>query len=84
MSRPGRPPSRPNGMEKRDTSKDFLEETLRVWQPRSDGRLTDDDAREIVSNVAGFVLLLSEWDLDALRTESLRTNPDADSGGRPT
>lgn len=83
MSRTGRSLSRLIGMEQRDTEQDLLGETLRVWQPRADGRLTDDDAREIVSNVAGFFRLLAEWDRDARRQESCETLPDTDGGGQP-
>ncbi len=82
VSRTGRPPSRLMGMEQRDTNQDFLEDTIRVWQPRAGGRLTDDDAREITANVAGFFRLLSEWDQDARREASCDGAHDATSRGR--
>lgn len=83
MSRPGRLLSRLMGMEQRDTDTDFLEETLRMWQPHADGRLTDDDAREIISNVAGFFRVLVEWDRDARGEESSDTVPNVEGGGKP-
>ena len=44
-------------------SEDFLDKTIRVWQPRSPDRiLTREDAREIIASMTGFVQLLMEWD----------------------
>jgi hypothetical protein len=44
-------------------SDEFLDETIRVWQPRSPNRkLTREDAREIISNMTGFFQVLIEWD----------------------
>lgn len=83
MSRAGCSPSRHIGMEQRDTNQDFPEETLRVWQPRADGCLTEDDAREIITNIAGFFSLLAEWDQDARRDEPRHGVPDAAGGGKP-
>ncbi|SRR6266851_9317335 len=41
----------------------FLDETIAFWQPRSPHRkLTREDAREIVSNLAGFFQVLRERD----------------------
>lgn len=70
-------------MEQRDTNHDFLQETLRVWQPFTDVRLTEDDAREIVTNVAGFFRLLAEWDRDARCAESRDVVSSAARRGKP-
>lgn len=40
---------------------DFLEETIRVWQPYSSERLSREDAREILANVSGFFRVLRAW-----------------------
>jgi hypothetical protein len=41
----------------------FLDEAISVWQPRYPNRkLSAEDAREIISNVAGFLQVLREWD----------------------
>jgi hypothetical protein len=41
----------------------LLEETIKLWQPRSPHRrLTLEDAREISSNMLGFFQVLAEWD----------------------
>jgi hypothetical protein len=44
-----------------DADGEFLEQTLRVWQPRSGRKLTREDARQIAHNIAGFFRILSEW-----------------------
>ncbi len=81
MSRTGRLPSRLMGMEQCDTNREFVEETLRVWQPRAGGWLTEDDAREIVTNMAGFFRTLLEWDRDARREGAFGETSDATGGG---
>lgn len=44
-------------------SDEFLDETIRVWQPRCpDKKLTREDAREITTNMVGFFKVLMEWD----------------------
>ncbi len=82
MSHPGHGPSRLMSMGQRDTSYELHEETLRLWQPRARRRLTEDDAREIVANMAGFFRVLLEWDRDARREESCDETLDAAGGGR--
>ena len=41
---------------------DLLDETLRVFQPRTERRLTREDAREMVHNLTGCFRVLAEWD----------------------
>ena len=41
---------------------DLVLQTIEVWQPRSERRLTPEDAREIISNASGFFRVLAEWD----------------------
>lgn len=40
---------------------DFLDETIRVWQPYSAEHLTRENAREIACNVLRFMKLLKQW-----------------------
>jgi hypothetical protein len=40
----------------------FLDETKNFWQTRTARHLTNEDARQIVENVAGVFSLLAEWD----------------------
>ncbi len=80
MSRAGHRTSRLIGMGQHDTIHELYEETVRIWQTRAGGRLTEDDAREIVANMAGFFRVLSEWDRDARREKSCDTLPGARRG----
>ena len=43
-------------------SNEFLERTIKVWQPYSKEPLTLDDAREITENMVNFFKLLMETD----------------------
>jgi hypothetical protein len=43
-------------------SKEFLEETIRVWQPHYKELLTFEDAREIAENASNLIKLLVELD----------------------
>lgn len=43
-------------------SRDFLLETLEVWQPYYEKELTGEDAREIATGMTGFFNILAEWD----------------------
>ena len=43
-------------------SKEFLEETILVWQPYSKEPLTIEDAREIAENASAMIKLLIELD----------------------
>jgi hypothetical protein len=42
-------------------TKDFLDQTVQVWQQYSERALTREDARKIATNVLGFVQVLREW-----------------------
>jgi hypothetical protein len=43
-----------------DFSKEFLEETIKVWQPHSPAPLTLEDAREIAETMTGLYSLVIE------------------------
>ena len=43
-------------------SKEFLETTIRVWQPHYKEPLTLEDAREIAENASNLIRLLVELD----------------------
>ena len=38
-----------------------IAQTSKVWEPRRGHSLTDDDARQISTNIAGFFSVLAEW-----------------------
>ena len=42
-------------------SNKLIEQTHKVWQPRLQRNLTDEDARQIAENVTGFFAILAEW-----------------------
>lgn len=45
--------------------KKLIQKTLEYWQPKYDTmgvKLTEEDAREIIDNMTGFIKLLDEWD----------------------
>ena len=46
-------------------SKDFLDETIRVWQPLSKEPLTYADAEEITENMVGLFMVLLKIDEEA-------------------
>jgi hypothetical protein len=43
-------------------SSEFLDDTIREWQPYSREPLTREDAREIIFNVTGFMHILMRWE----------------------
>ena len=43
-------------------SKEFLEKTIKVWQPYTKAPLTLEDAREITENTVHYFKLLAEAD----------------------
>jgi hypothetical protein len=46
-------------------SKELIQKTLDLWQPKYDTigvKLTEEDAREILNNMTGLVLLLADLD----------------------
>lgn len=42
-------------------SRQLIDETIEVWQPHYDTKLTDEDARDIIENVAAFFGALMGW-----------------------
>jgi hypothetical protein len=47
----------------------FIEKTIKVWQPRTQKKLTSEDATAIIRNMTGFVELLLAWE----KTENTRS-----------
>jgi len=45
----------------RMTKQELTEHTLAVWQQRTPGPLSIEDAREITENLTGFFTILAEW-----------------------
>ena len=51
---------RPDAANDHDTGKQIAR-TRKIWQPRFGRDLTDEDARQIMHNVAGFFGVLADW-----------------------
>jgi len=43
------------------TKQELTEQTIAVWQPRTQRRLSHEDAREITENLTGFFSVLAKW-----------------------
>ena len=54
----------------------FTERTLDLWQQRTSQKLTDDDAREMATNMAGFFGLLAAWDRERRQEEHSRSGDE--------
>ncbi len=64
----------------------LIEQTLEVWQSRTSGELTREDAREITENAAGFFKTLRRWAVAAssnsVGDSSATAEADQRSSGR--
>ena len=47
----------------------ILEKTIQVWQPLSEKKINEEDAREIIDNVTGFFSILRKWDDEERRKQ---------------
>jgi hypothetical protein len=50
-------------------SKQLLDKTIEVWQPLSEEKLSEENAREIIDNVTGFFSILKKWDEEERRKQ---------------
>ena len=41
---------------------DFIDQTIAIWQKRSERSLIREDGREIIENITGFFTILQEWE----------------------
>jgi hypothetical protein len=58
----------------------FIEETIKVWQSRSRGKLTHENARVLIQNMTSYLELLPEWE----RTENSPSNDgETNCGSNP-
>jgi hypothetical protein len=64
-------------MDPRAPSTNVIEQTRETWQPQAERHLTDEDAREIIANMSGFLRILIDWDATARAVESC-TDPAGD------
>ena len=67
-------------------SDEFLDKTIKMFQPHYKEQLTREDAREIIENMVGFFEVLLEWDreekerLKNLQIQS-KYDPESEMGG---
>ncbi len=45
-----------------ESKNNLIQHTAKLWQPRAGRTLSDEDARKIAENIAGFFTVLSEWE----------------------
>ena len=65
---------------------DFLDKTIRVFQPRTSRVLTREDARQMVETASAFFRVLLEWDAASRSAAPLPTSPavsEADTAPHP-
>ncbi len=41
---------------------DFIDQTIGIWQKRTERKLTREDGREIIENITGFFTILQDWE----------------------
>jgi hypothetical protein len=61
----------------KDLSPNIIDETANFWSRRSGRAISQEDARQIVENVAGFFSVLSEW--EAAERRAIACNVDTDA-----
>jgi hypothetical protein len=47
----------------------LIRSTLRTWQPRVSASLSEEDARKIAENIAGYFEVLLEWEAREKQSE---------------
>ena len=64
---------------------DFIDQTIAIWQKRTERKLTREDGREIIENITGFFSILQEWERKERAAEGAKASHSPDSnykGGR--
>ena len=57
-------------------SRQLIDETIEVWQPYYEKKLTDEDAREIIENASAFFGALMGWRHDLRYGREPESDPD--------
>jgi hypothetical protein len=63
---------------------DFIDQTIAIWQKRTERKLTREDGREIIENITGFFSILQEWKRKERAAEQAKSSRSLDSDGRRT
>src|SRR5262252_8710458 len=65
------------------TDRDFIDQTMAIWQKRTERKLTREDGREIIENITGFFSILQEWERKERAAEGAKVSHSTNSkGGR--
>ena len=51
---------------------DLIDQTIAIWQKRTERKLTREDGREIIENISGFFSVLQEWERKERAVECAR------------
>ena len=62
---------------------DLIKTTIEVWQPLSEKKLNEEDAREIIENITGFFSTLKRWDDKEKEESEDERNCDLRSSNNP-
>jgi hypothetical protein len=60
----------------KNRTSNFLDDTISFWSKRYGKQLTDDDAREITTNLTGFIKTLAAWQAKEDADNSVFLVPD--------
>jgi hypothetical protein len=53
------------GRRVKSKNRDIFDQTIHLWRSRAGKSFSKEDAREIITNIAGFFEVLAEWDQKA-------------------
>lgn len=57
---------------RRTKAGDLIDQTIAIWQKRTERKLSREDGREIIENISGFFSVLQEWEQKERAAESAR------------
>lgn len=63
------------------TNASLIEQTIELWRPRLQRKLSREDARQIVENTTGFFGVLAEWSRAEANPHTGNTDKQADTYG---
>jgi hypothetical protein len=68
----------------RRNEEDLIDQTVAIWQKRTERKLTREDGREIIENITGFFTILQEWGRKERAAEQASTAlvPESSTGRR--
>ena len=62
-------------------SPELIQHTIQVWEPRLGRKLTEEDARRILTDVVGFFKTLAKWDRESeVRKRKIAGSTEGENG----